>query len=351
MSATTMRALKAHGAKTAAVDEGVPIPSLRTDYILVKTKAVALNPTDWKHIGFVESPCTIGCDFAGTVEKVGDNIQGRWKQGDRVFGFVHGGNTGSPADGTFGEYLLAKGATIMSVPDDMGFEEAATFGVGTVTVGQGMYQKMGLPFPDSPATGSPSILIYGGSSATGALAIQYAKLSGFEVFTTCSKHNFEFVKSLGADHVFDYSSPSCASDIRKASNSKLYYAWDTISEEKTAKVCADALSNEPPSGQTLRYGAILNVKCPRDDVTSTFTLGYTSLGEGFEKFGRKFEANPDDLAFSSKFSALSQKLIEEKKIRAHRYEVREGGLDGILGGLDDMRNGKISGTKIVYRIS
>lgn len=115
-------------------------------------------------------------------------------------------------------------------------------------------------------------------------------------------------------------------------------------------MCADALSSSP-SGQTLRYGSILNVKCPRDDVTSTFTLGYTSLGEAFTKFGKQREANPDDLAFSSEFSALSQKLIEEKKIRAHRHEVREGGLDGIMGGLDDMKNGKISGVKVVYRVS
>lgn len=67
--------------------------------------------------------------------------------------------------------------------------------------------------------------------------------------------------------------------------------------------------------------------------------------------GKKFAAEPKDLAFSTKFSELSQKLIEDKKIRAHRHEVREGGLDGILAGLDDMKNDKISGVKVVYRIS
>lgn len=67
--------------------------------------------------------------------------------------------------------------------------------------------------------------------------------------------------------------------------------------------------------------------------------------------GTKFAAKPQDLAFSTKFSELSQKLIEENRIKAHRHEVREGGLDGILTGLDDMRNGRISGFKVVYRIS
>jgi len=174
--------------------------------------------------------------------------------------------------------------------------------------------------------------------------------SGLEVITTCSKHNFDLVKSLGADHVFDYSSSSCGADIRKLTNNKLYYAFDTISTKETAQICADALSKDP-NGATLRYGAILNVKSPREDVTSGYTLGYTSLGEAFEKRGNKFDAKPDHYAFSSKFSELSQGLIEDKKIRAHRHEVREGGLDGILAGLDDMKNGKISGVKVVYRIS
>jgi NADPH:quinone reductase-like Zn-dependent oxidoreductase len=174
--------------------------------------------------------------------------------------------------------------------------------------------------------------------------------SGLEVITTCSKHNFDLVKSLGADHAFDYSSPSCAADIRKVTNDKLFYAFDTISTKETAQICGDALS-EQPNGAILRYGAILNVKCPREDVTSTFTLGYTALGEAFHKFGKDSAAKPEDFAFSSKFSELSQKLIEDKKIKPHRHEVREGGLDGILAGLDDMKNGKISGVKVVYRIS
>jgi len=63
-------------------------------------------------------------------------------------------------------------------------------------------------------------LIYGGSSASGVLGIQFAKLSGFEVLTTCSPSNFDYVKSLGADKVFDYNSPTCAADIRKYTDNK-----------------------------------------------------------------------------------------------------------------------------------
>lgn len=64
----------------------------------------------------------------------------------------------------------------MRIPDDMSFEEAATLGAGIVTMGQGLYQSLGLPLPDDPAKEAIPVLIYGGSTATGSLAIQFAKL-------------------------------------------------------------------------------------------------------------------------------------------------------------------------------
>lgn len=75
----------------AAIKE-VPLPKLRDDYILVKVKAVALNPTDWKHIdfGLTEAGSRVGCDYAGTVESVGDKVKKTFKKGDRIAGVVHG---------------------------------------------------------------------------------------------------------------------------------------------------------------------------------------------------------------------------------------------------------------------
>jgi NADPH:quinone reductase-like Zn-dependent oxidoreductase len=170
----TMRVLKAQGDGTAAVVEA-PIPALRPDYILVKTMAVALNPTDWKHIGFVKSKTTIGCDAAGIVEDVGSEVTLPWKKGDRVMGFTHGGNEIQPEDGADGEYYVAKGDLQTKIPDWMSFEDAASMPVGLLTCGQGMYQSMKLPFPDQPAKEKFPILIYGGSTSTGVYAIQYAK--------------------------------------------------------------------------------------------------------------------------------------------------------------------------------
>jgi NADPH:quinone reductase-like Zn-dependent oxidoreductase len=73
-----------------AVIKAIPVKQPRADQLLVKTKAVGLNPTDWKHIQYLPTPDSIvGCDYAGIVEKVGKDVTG-FKVGDRVAGFAHG---------------------------------------------------------------------------------------------------------------------------------------------------------------------------------------------------------------------------------------------------------------------
>jgi NADPH:quinone reductase-like Zn-dependent oxidoreductase len=75
-----------------AVLQSIPVPELRPGYILVKTVAVALNPTDWTSLDAVGDPGTIvGCDYAGIVEQVGSGGSNRFKKDDRIAGFAHGG--------------------------------------------------------------------------------------------------------------------------------------------------------------------------------------------------------------------------------------------------------------------
>jgi NADPH:quinone reductase-like Zn-dependent oxidoreductase len=156
------------------------------------------------------------------------------------------------------------------------------------------------------------------------------------------------VKSLGADAVFDYNDPAIGEKIRAHTQNKLYYAFDTFSEGSSPQICADALSSNT-STQKPKYGAILNAKSPRDDVESLYTLGYTIIGEEFTIMGRKFEANSRDFDFAKGFLKLSAELVAEKKIRPHRIEIG-GGLDDIASGCKAMKEGKVSGKKIVYVI-
>lgn len=83
--------IKIKYAGTAELVHDAPIPKLRDDYVLVKTAAVALNPTDWKHIDEMATQgATVGCDYSGIVQEVGSAVSNNLKPGDRVAGLVHG---------------------------------------------------------------------------------------------------------------------------------------------------------------------------------------------------------------------------------------------------------------------
>lgn len=178
---STMKAIVAQNGH-AVVRDGVPVPELRAGHVLVKTEAVGLNPTDWKHAawGLTAEGGRLGCDFAGSIVALGAEMSDLWNTGDRVCGVLHGGNIRRPEDGAFAEYILADSDLLIRIPPAMRFEEAATFGLGAVTVGQGLYQhglRLNLTSASSPQQEKTKLLIYGGSTASGALGIQYATMS------------------------------------------------------------------------------------------------------------------------------------------------------------------------------
>jgi NADPH:quinone reductase-like Zn-dependent oxidoreductase len=322
------------------------IPALRDDYILVKVVAIALNPTDWKHIDFLAPVgAIIGCDYAGIVEEVGEAVTKPFKKGDRICGFAHGGNAVSLDDGSFAEYITVKGDVQIKIPDNLSFQEAATLGVGVTTVGQGLYQSLKLSHPTRPLEEPEPLLIYGGSTATGTLAIQFAKLSGYQVITTCSPHNADLVKRLGADIVIDYNETEAAERIRKLTANKLRLVFDTISLESSAQFCNKAISTE--GGE---YSSLLDVKVNRDNVSSKFTLAYTAIGEAFDFGPHSFPAKPEDKDFARGFWDFAEGLLADGKIKVHPLAVGKDGLKGALEGLDLMRNGLLSGQKLVYNI-
>ncbi|KAL3446464.1 zinc-binding oxidoreductase [Aspergillus insuetus] len=336
--------------KTAQVVHDRPIPTPHDDEILVKTTSVALNPTDWKHIDFLAPPgVLIGCDYAGTVEEVGTAIKKPFKKGDRICGFVHGSNTLHPEVGAFAEYILVKGDLQYKIPEWMSFQEAATVGLGVTTAALGFYRSLGLALPSESLAKEKErkqILVYGGSTATGTLAIQFAKLSGYEVLTTCSPRHFDRVRELGADELFDYNEPGSASAIRAHTNDGLTLAFDAVSVESSAKYCGLALSSK--GGQ---YSSLLPIKIELENVQSRSTMAYTVFGERFIFGPKEIPAQPDDRTFMEGFCGIFEDLLASGKVKVHPPRVCDGGLDGILDGLQLLREGKVSGEKLVYDIA
>ncbi|GAB7365801.1 hypothetical protein MBLNU230_g7134t1 [Neophaeotheca triangularis] len=342
---STMKAIKIVEADKAEI-QNVPVPQLRDDYVLVKVHNVALNPTDWKHIAYLSQPgATVGCDFSGEILSVGKSVNKAWKAGDRIASFAHGANAVQPEDGCFAEYCVAKGDVGMKVPANLSDAEASTLGVGVTTVGQGLYQSLQLPLPEQGRGETGTLLVYGGSTATGSLAIQYARLSGWEVVTTCSERNFGFVKGLGAKEAFDYKSADCAKRIREFTGDKLVKAFDCISAGESPKICSEAIGS---AGGIVSY--LLPTKHDRTDVDNRLTLGYTVMGESFMFGPTEWKAKPEDLEFGRKFWELSEKLFAEGKVKVHPPQVEKGGLQGVFDGLKALREERVSGKKLVYNV-
>jgi NADPH:quinone reductase-like Zn-dependent oxidoreductase len=176
-----------------------PVPN--DDQILVKVRAASVNPYDWHFIegtpkimrmmgvGLRKPKDTrLGVDFAGTVEAVGKNVT-QFKPGDDVFG---------GRGGAFAEYVCrrAEGAVTLK-PASITFEQAASVNIAGITALQGLRDK-------GKVQPGQKVLINGASGGVGTFAVQIAKSFGADVTGVCSTRNVDLVRSLGADHVIDY---------------------------------------------------------------------------------------------------------------------------------------------------
>jgi NADPH:quinone reductase-like Zn-dependent oxidoreductase len=167
--------------------------------VLIEVHAAAANPLDWHYMrgtpyimrmdsGWSKPESgRLGVDLAGVVVAVGPNVTG-FKPGDEVFG------TGG---GAFAEYARASAKRIAPKPANLTFEQAASVPVAAITALQGLRDKGRLE-------SGQKVLINGASGGVGTFAVQIAKALGAEVTGVCSTRNLELVRSLGADHVIDY---------------------------------------------------------------------------------------------------------------------------------------------------
>jgi len=159
---------------------------------------------------------------------------------------------------------------VVPIPDGWSFEEAAQLGVAPLTALQCLHQTLELPSPFEavrPGDRQRAILIWGGASSIGQYAIQFAKLGGLRVLTTASPKNFDLVKGLGADEVFDYRDENITEKIRAATGNALDIALDTISEGKTPEQVAGAIGDKGG-----KVATVLPYESPRPDVKVVFSM-------------------------------------------------------------------------------
>ena len=183
----------------------VDVPAPIEDRVLVRVRAASVNRADLDGLGprpgfarlFVglrrpRDP-SIGVDMAGVVEAVGPGAT-RFKVGDAVFGDMFG--TGQ---GAFAEYVCVREEKLQPIPDGMSFEVAATIPHSAILALQGLRLR-----DERVVKPGDRVLIDGASGNVGPFAVQIAKSMGAEVTGVCRTSKVDFVRSLGADHVLDY---------------------------------------------------------------------------------------------------------------------------------------------------
>jgi NADPH:quinone reductase-like Zn-dependent oxidoreductase len=176
----------------------VDVPALADDGALVRVHASSVNPYDWHMLTGIPylartsaglrrpKSGLLGVDFAGVVEAVGKDAD-HVRPGDEVFG---------ARNGAFAEYVCVRKAVALK-PANLTFEEAAAVPLAAITALQALRDKGGI----EPGQ---QVLVHGASGGVGTFAVQLAKAFGAEVTGVCRTRNVEMVRSLGADHVVDY---------------------------------------------------------------------------------------------------------------------------------------------------
>ncbi|KAJ2987904.1 hypothetical protein NUW58_g4253 [Xylaria curta] len=220
--------------------------------ILVKNEVVAINPVDGnlQYGAFypLNYPTILGQDVAGEVVAIGPGVT-RFQVGDRVVGHAASMISGRQQDGGFQLQTVLQINMASPIPANMSYETAVVLPLGLSTAAAGLFQKgrLNLQLPVEPArkpTGK-TLLVWGGASSVGSNAIQLAIASGYEVITTASTRNFEYVKKLGASQVFDYNSPTVHEDLLNAFKSKtLAGVMDCIGAAAWA-ICVDVALKTP----------------------------------------------------------------------------------------------------------
>lgn len=189
----------------------------------------------------LDYPFIFGTDVAGTVVQLGSSVK-KFNIGQRVIGHCDGYLTQKKTNAGFQLYSTCREILVAAVPDSLPLANAGVLPLSVSTASAGLFcnLKMQLPSLDSKPTGK-RVLIWGGSSSVGSSAIQLAAAAGYEVLTTASKANFEYVKSLGASQVFDYGNTDVVDQILNVLQ-KGDYVYDCIAHEQTQVACGKILS-------------------------------------------------------------------------------------------------------------
>ena len=204
----------------------IPQPEPQAGEVLVRVHAAGVNPVDWKiRSGMVKNfmpvtfPYVPGADVAGVVDRVGAGVT-EFQPGQAVFGRA--------SRGAYTEYAIVPAADLALKPEELSFDEAAALPIGATTAWQGIFDHGNLQ-------AGQRVLILGGAGGVGLYAVQFARWKGASVISTASTQNVDFVRSLGAQTVIDYTKTRVEDEVHEVDlvfdtvgGAALESAWPTL---------------------------------------------------------------------------------------------------------------------------
>lgn len=333
------------GPKIEIIDS--PVPEPKAGQVVIKVAVSGSNPKDWKYPTWFPNGESVnqGDDIAGTVYTVGEGVT-EFRKGDRVGAFHEMLKPG----GSYAEYAVAWAHTTFFIPEKTSFEEAAAIPLAALPAAVGLYaaDRLNLPQPWSPTTEPLPLLVYGGASAVGSYVIQLAKRSNIHplicVAGRAQDHVEKLIDRSKGDTIIDYreGDEAIVKGIKDAlKGQELHHAFDAVSEGSTStnigKVLASSGSRAtfvlPPSGKSGEGK-------------------YDGLGEGVHSsmtMVGSVHNEVKDLGYV--YSRYFTRGLEEGWFRGHPQEVVPGGLGGLQTALENLRDGKASAIKYVFRIA
>jgi NADPH:quinone reductase-like Zn-dependent oxidoreductase len=321
-----------------------PIPTPKPDQVVIKVVVSGSNPKDWKLPQWLDEVINQGDDISGVVHAVGAGVT-EFKVGDRVAAFHEMRTPG----GSYAEYAVAWAYTTFHLPEKTSFEEASTIPLAALTAAVALFGNLSLPTPFSPAQEQIPLVIYGGSSAVGAFAIKLARQANIHPLFVVAGSGASYVESLidssKGDRIIDYrpGQDHVVKEIQKAVKASgkdtVKYAVDAITLEATWTTLSKAL--DPKQGL---YTGVL----PFDEKVFPDAVKAIRTNVGSVHKSHSEEPGKADLGFV--FSRLFSKGLKDGWFSGHPYEVVPNGLEGVEGALKNLKEGKNSALKYVFRV-
>ncbi|KAL8998635.1 MAG: hypothetical protein Q9188_006061 [Gyalolechia gomerana] len=301
------------------VDSPIPVP--KDDEVVIKVVVSGSNPKDWKRPVWSNAAHNSGDDIAGVVHQVGRNVH-EFKPGDRV-------------------------------------AEAASIPLAAMTSAMGLYQRFtNLPLPWHPTTKPIPLIIYGAASAVGAFAIKLAQLSNIHPLICVAGRGIPFVETLidksKGDVILDYREgddklvQNLKSAVEKAGG-KVEYAFDAVSENGSYVNICKVLDRN--TGQLTNVLPVKDSDAIPSSVNQSFTMvGAVHASVDKNQFQNETGSKTGNTDFGFVMFRFFGRGLQEGWFSGHPQEVVPGGLAGISSALKNLKDGKASAVKYVFRL-